>query len=913
MPTIEVDGVRYEVREGANLLQACLSQGLDLPYFCWHPSLGSVGACRQCAVVQYKDEEDTQGKLTMACMTPAADGTRLSIDADEAVGFRASVIEWLMLNHPHDCPVCEEGGECHLQDMTVMTGHTVRRYRGRKRTFRNQYLGPLLNHEMNRCITCYRCVRFYRDYAGGRDFDAFGSRDRMYFGRAEDGVLESEFAGNLVEVCPTGVFTDKPFSRTYTRKWDLTSAPSICHGCGVGCNTLPGERYGALKRVHNRYHSEINGYFLCDRGRFGAGFVNADGRLHSAGLRRDDGSFDPVPPDEALRRAAAAMANGRVLGIGSPRASMESNFALASLVGREQFCSGFADYQAGLMAAVVEAMAGPAIHVPTLQDVEAADAVLVLGEDVANTAPRLALALRQSVRNESFAAAADASIPVWQDAGVRNHGAAYRSPLYQAAVLGTRLDDIAEASVCCPPETAAELGERVADQLGQRSGADTALSDDLRDFAAAAAQALGDAKRPLIISGTGSGSAAVIRAAAAVARALAGGERDVSLCLNVPECNSLGAHLLGGGMTLAEALTSLEQGEADTVIVLENELSRRAEAGRLTAAVERANVIVVDCQEGWTPEHADVVLPAATFAESDGTWVNYEGRAQRFYRVFPGRGDCAPAWQWLTRLARTAGQEFAERLAGFEHVADVTAALAREHAVFAEADDAAPEAGLPAGLRVPRQPHRYSGRTAMHAHVSVHEPRPPADTESPLAFSMEGQQPRDPGVLLPFSWAPGWNSNQSVYKFQAEAGGALRGGPAGVRLDVTRAAAGRRVEAPAAAADRPFRALPLQDVFASDELSLHAAAIRQRAAQPYAVLAPADAQGLGITAGSGVRVVSGGVTVSLAARIDPTMVSGAVGLVEGMTKGLFVEPGMGVDVSADPDYVPPSDGVIARG
>ena len=126
-----------------------------------------------------------------------------------------------MVNHPHDCPVCDEGGECHLQDMTGMNRHVYRRYHGRKRTFHNQDLGPLVNHEMNRCIQCYRCTRFYRDYAGGRDFDALMLRDQVYFGRYQDGVLESEFSGNLVEICPTGVFTDKTLKRHYTRKWDL--------------------------------------------------------------------------------------------------------------------------------------------------------------------------------------------------------------------------------------------------------------------------------------------------------------------------------------------------------------------------------------------------------------------------------------------------------------------------------------------------------------------------------------------------------------------------------------------------------------------------------------------------------------------------------------------------------------------
>jgi NADH-quinone oxidoreductase subunit G len=231
MATIHVDGRDYEVQPTDNLLHACLSHGLDIPYFCWHPALGSVGACRQCAVKEFRGEDDRAGRIVMSCMTPAADGTRLSIAEAEAVAFRKSIIEWLMTNHPHDCPVCEEGGECHLQDMTLMTGHSYRRYRFTKRTYRNQYLGPFVGHEMNRCIACYRCVRFYRDYAGGRDLDVYAAHNHVYFGRHEDGVLESEFSGNLVEVCPTGVFTDRTLANVYTRKWDLKGAPSVCVHC----------------------------------------------------------------------------------------------------------------------------------------------------------------------------------------------------------------------------------------------------------------------------------------------------------------------------------------------------------------------------------------------------------------------------------------------------------------------------------------------------------------------------------------------------------------------------------------------------------------------------------------------------------------------------------------------------------
>ena len=155
MAKVVIDGVEYEVNPNNNLLQECLSNGLDLPYFCWHPCMGSVGACRQCAVKQYRDYDDKNGSIVMACMTPAADGAIISINDDQAKYMRERVIESLMISHPHDCPVCEEGGECHLQDMTLMSGHNYRRYDKKKVTHHNQYLGPFINHEMNRCITCY--------------------------------------------------------------------------------------------------------------------------------------------------------------------------------------------------------------------------------------------------------------------------------------------------------------------------------------------------------------------------------------------------------------------------------------------------------------------------------------------------------------------------------------------------------------------------------------------------------------------------------------------------------------------------------------------------------------------------------------------------------------------------------------
>jgi len=167
MPKLIIDDIPVEVPEGTTVLEAAQSVDIPIPHFCWHPALGKAGACRVCAV---KMLDGPVKGVQMSCMLPAMDGMVVSTTDDEAVAMRKSVIEWLMINHPHDCPVCDEGGECQLQDFTIAGGHGIRRYDGRKRTHRNQYLGEFVEHEMNRCIQCYRCARFYQEYAGGTDF-----------------------------------------------------------------------------------------------------------------------------------------------------------------------------------------------------------------------------------------------------------------------------------------------------------------------------------------------------------------------------------------------------------------------------------------------------------------------------------------------------------------------------------------------------------------------------------------------------------------------------------------------------------------------------------------------------------------------------------------------------------------------
>ena len=888
MATIYIEDRSYTADPKQNLLHACLSLGFNLPYFCWHPAMGSVGACRQCAVKHFKDEKDTRGKLVMACMMAAHEGTRISIKDPEAVAFRAGIIEGMMTNHPHDCPVCDEGGHCHLQDMTVMTGHDYRRYAFQKRTFRNQYLGPLVNHEMNRCIQCYRCVRFYREYAGGRDLDAFGLRDQVYFGRQADGVLENEFSGNLVEVCPTGVFTDKTLKQHYTRKWDMQMAPSVCVHCGLGCNTTPGERYGMLRQIVTRYNREVNGYFLCDRGRYGYEFVNSEHRIRHARLARDNNPIS-ITKAEAIERLAHLVADGcKAIGIGSPRASLESNFLLRMLVGPERFYAGVSDDHFRLIPAMIEILRGGPAHSPSLREIELSDAVLILGEDVTNVAPRMALSLRQSVRQQPMQIADKMRIPLWDDHAVREALQDAKGPLFIASPAATHLDDVATHTYRAAPNDVARLGFAIAHLLDKSAPAVSDLPADVRILADDIAQALKKAQRPLVISGPGCNNEAVIQAAANVARALCVVGPRAGLSFIMPECNSFGLALMDGA-PLSQAFKAVREGAADAIVILENDLYRRAPTQSVDEFLSGTkDVIVLDHLLNQTAERATLAIPAGTFAEVDGTLVSSEGRAQRFYQVFVPEGDIQASWQWLRDVMAATGRKEGTIS---EHIDDVIAAMVAVIPALAQVQQAAPGAAFRiAGEKVPREPERYSGRTAMLANISVHEPKPPDDPNTPFSFSMEGTLDQPPAALIPFFWSPGWNSIQATNFYQTEIAGPLRGGDPGVRLiDPASQLHGTyfgQVPTAFASSSDKWLLVPLYHIFGTEELSLSASAVAELTPKPYVALNADDAERLGVEAGEQITIKLDGTTYSLPAKITVELPLGIAGLPVGL-------PGLG--------------------
>jgi len=623
MPKLIIDDIPVDVPAGTTLLEAAKSVGIWIPHFCYHPALGSVGACRVCAV---KCLEGPVKGIQMSCMLPAQEWMVVSTTDTEAQEMRRHVIEWLMLNHPHDCPVCDEGGECLLQDYTVAGGHGMRRYGGKKRTHVNQYLGPHIEHEMNRCIQCYRCARFYQEYAGGSDFGVMGSAARVYFGRFRSGDLASPFAGNLVDICPTGVFTDRT-ARFRARYWDYDMAPSVCPHCSLGCNTVPAGRYRELLKTMARENPAVNGTFICDRGRFGNGPVNDPSRPRTPLVDGREVGWDEAY-DALVSRVAELTelyGEGSLAVVGSSRLALEGAALLPQLAGHlgAGFLCYFTDGTEGDRTTTAVALLQKG-NAASQAEVRKSDCIAIVNCNLLDEGPMLALAVRQAWRKGAT---------VFLVGG--------HSTLDQAramAIEAVRLDSLEDVP-------------------------------------------LGVFTNPVVICGTRHNTPSALEELARSGTKLA--------CL-LPGPNAFAAALLSrehGAASLAEAVAS---GKVKGIIAMEADIP--AELLECVPFVVAADWLPTDAVR-----QAQIVLPTTPWVEMDGTFVNNEGRAQRFrramqpglpikglparyhasaekpapfhpprvHRAAPPGGDILPAWRVIAALMeRLGGEKVEEPLSG---------------------------------------------------------------------------------------------------------------------------------------------------------------------------------------------------------------------------------------------------------
>jgi len=555
MPKLIIDDIPVDVAPGTSVLEAARSVGITIPHFCYHPALAIAAACRLCAV---KLLDGPVKGIQMSCSLPAQDGMVVSTTDPEALKLRELVIEWLMINHPHDCPVCDEGGECLLQDFTIAGGHSRRRYRGKKRTFKNQYLGEGICHEMNRCIECYRCVRFYQDYAGGTDFGVTGSAGRVYFGRFADGALESPFSGNLVDICPTGVFTDKT-GRFRARYWDYQFAPSVCPRCSVGCNTSPQAYQREVIKIVGRRNDQVNGWFICDRGRFDKGYINAPERPREPMIDGTPASYDEALEALTARISEFVTVNGTesLALVGSPRLSLEGCLLLAELAqvldGAQLCYFGDASLARGSVAAATLLNEQNAA---SMRDVEKADCIALVSLDLMEEAPMLALSVRK-------ARAAGAQIYL---------------------VAGTT-----EASAAPLPFQYRTVGS--LDEVPFEGGS-----------------------KGVVVCGAGEQEPGVLAQIASL---------GAKLVLLQPGPNGFAAGLLArqhGAVSLSEAIAA---GKVKGAVAFEADLADALPTGFMVLGI-------ADWQACPPYRDAAVFLPTTVWAESCGTSINFEGRAQRF-------------------------------------------------------------------------------------------------------------------------------------------------------------------------------------------------------------------------------------------------------------------------------------------
>jgi NADH-quinone oxidoreductase subunit G len=574
-----------------------------------------------------------------------------------------------------------------------------------------------------------------------------------------------------------------------------------------------------------------------------------------------------------------------IAAIGSPRASLEENFALLTLAGPGRFFAGVTGKELGLVRKMIDIMKQCPADIPSLADVQTCDMVFVLGEDPTDTAPMMALNVLRALRNIPIAVAEKLGIPFWNERAIREEIQQRNGPLFIAAAVPTGLDEAAADVYLDAPDEVARLGFAVANLLDPRSPAVQGLSDRASSCARIIADTLRMAQRPLVISGAGSGSARILEAAGNVARALCRTAARPKLSFVFPECNSLGLGLMCD-QGLDRALEEIENGRADTLIILGNDLFRREDSGRIRECLAQCRkIVLLDQIFHATAEYAHLVLPVAAFAEQGGTLVNNEGRGQRFFQVFVPAGDIRPARTWICSYLNGEGFPAADSLRSLD---DAIRSLSEAFPDFKNITDIAPPAGFRIhGMKIPRESHRVSGRTSVHADRTMHEPPPPDDPDSPLGFSMEGYEGMPPSSLIHRYWAPGWNSVQSLNKFQAEVGGGLHGGASGLRLIESRQRSGddgyfRGIPGPFSPPSPPqFIAVPIHHIFGSEELSRLCPAVASRIPAARVLLNPLDAVRLGIGEGDDAEVLIPGSSLRLPVEIAAQLQEGLAGLPAG--------------------------------
>jgi NADH-quinone oxidoreductase subunit G len=635
---IEVNGVSMKARKGENIIRATDREGVYVPRFCYHDKLPVAANCRMCLV-----EVEKAPKPLPACATPVAEGMKIFTHSVKAIGAQRSVMEFLLINHPLDCPICDQGGECELQDLAVGFGRDISRFVERKRSVKDKNLGPLVSTDMTRCIHCTRCVRFGQDIAGIQEMGATGRGEHMEIGTFIEHSVDHELSGNIIDLCPVGALNSKPF-RYRGRGWEMTQLPLISPHDGVGTQLYGHVLRGRLMRVVPRPCEEINETWIADRDRFSYEGVYAEDRLLSPRLRAADGSWRDVEWDVALTAAAEGLkgAAGEPGGVGllaHASSTLEELYLLSRLA--DGLGSANIDHrlrQRDFRDQAADALT-PGLGLP-IADIDRLDALLVIGSNLRREVPILA----HRVRKASLRGARISFInPVRFEYFFTVAHSVLSAPASQVADLaGVLLAALGGTSAA--PELAALLaGVSPTDE--HRAIADTLKSAERRAIWLGA----------LAARGSRYGELRVLARALAVATGASLGELAEG-------GNAAGAYLAGavphrgiGGAARATVGATARQMLEQTLpgyllLNVEPWADAALPAALATLARARCVVAVSAFANDEMKRAAHILLPAGTFAETSGTYVNLEGRWQSQDGAAKPLGSSRPAWKILRVL-----------------------------------------------------------------------------------------------------------------------------------------------------------------------------------------------------------------------------------------------------------------------
>lgn len=655
---VTINGKEFQVAKGARLIDVCREKGFNIPSFCYYSDLALQASCRMCLV-----RIEKMPKLQTSCTITCTDGMVVTTQGEEIEKAQRAMVEFLLANHPLDCPVCDRGGECELQEMAFDWGGLEERFTERKNYMPEKYLSPMVANDPQRCILCKRCTRVCDEWMGEDAIEAGGRGANTVIGTF-GGWLNCSECGNCIEVCPTGTLLDATY-RHQARPWELSQTVSTCAYCSDGCQMSLGSRAGELMRVvaRDRYVNGHNGEFLCIKGRFGHPFVNHEARLRTPLIRyKKGGKLIPATWDEAVKYVAAkldAIAENHGASsigvVGSPRLTNEALYVLRKFATEVVGTGNYTATDAFDLSFFFDNLGG---QLATHRDIRYAKTILLIGGEPEELQPLTGKQIRQAVRNGG------AKLLIINSVLLR-----LKQQAAQFVHLRPGTEDAAVLA----------LADKASNKLTARKmGVDVSELDRLR-------KTIDDTQGDLVVMFGGELSPAAQAIVAQLPYSMASPGRRVLLHPLPLFNNSVGAHDMGlmkGARSVSQMIEAA--GETVRAMYVAGSFLPRQLRGREEKLAKLDFLVVQELFETETTAFADVVLPAASFAETDGTFTNNDGLVQRVRQSIPPVHQSKQDWMITAQLAKALDVDF-----GFQMSAG---------AVFKEIAERAPAY---AGLRYP--------------------------------------------------------------------------------------------------------------------------------------------------------------------------------------------------------------------